>query len=541
MKGTGRYTWIVVAVICVGTPVMAQRRTPTFSIDFQGPTAGGPGQGTGTLDSFFGTPINEGAILTTGSPSAPPFGPRQPFFGAAPAPGQLVSPSAGGPGITGGLGLVYAMTGVIEVDALSYGRDRGSAIFFSVDEFAVGIPTGSGFPDVHSEGAAPGGNTEASGDLFVSFLRPSDTYAGNIALVDGDGVAPFGGGGIGLVEPNLPASGFLDSGDNLDAVDVDTRKSHVLNEIFFSLDSAFPDPLEVAPANSGTAARNGFVGGDVLVRSGGTTGVYASAGSLGLDWIGGADSDDLDALVLLDDGARSGTPPLPFYDPADDDILFSVRRGSAIIGTADALGTLIEEGDLLSSPLAPSGPPVIAIRAEDLGLDTVRSRPSPAPTSMAVGASAPMPGDDLVGADATLVNDFNKDGWELQTEDFDSLREAVLGGGDAFYDPNGDGNVDEEDFEFAVEIIHGTRFGDINFDYNIDAEDAAIERRNFSNQGLWGEGNVTLDNWIDALDLAHLRRNFGFSATSPSPEPSSFVLMIVVIGRLAWLRQQRPQ
>ena len=50
-----------------------------------------------------------------------------------------------------------------------------------------------------------------------------------------------------------------------------------------------------------------------------------------------------------------------------------MRRGSAIVGTPDPTGMLIEEGDVLAPPGAAGGPPFIFIPAEALGLATIRS------------------------------------------------------------------------------------------------------------------------------------------------------------------------
>jgi hypothetical protein len=63
---------------------------------------------------------------------------------------------------------------------------------------------------------------------------------------------------------------------------------------------------------------------------------------------------------------------------ATDMLLFSVRRGSAIIGTPDSIfGLPISEGDILTTPLAGSGNPFpgIYIAAENLGLGTSRTTP----------------------------------------------------------------------------------------------------------------------------------------------------------------------
>ena len=89
---------LALIVAISGTPGASEAiaQGPTFSVDFQGPTAGFvPGPGTGVPDAFFGAPIDEGQILTTGVPG--PFGPNPPVPGPIPlAPGIMadsVSPS----------------------------------------------------------------------------------------------------------------------------------------------------------------------------------------------------------------------------------------------------------------------------------------------------------------------------------------------------------------------------------------------------------------------------------------------------------------
>ena len=51
--------------LAVSQPASGQQR-PTFSIDFQGPSAGGGVAGGGLPDGFLGLPINEGDIPETG-------------------------------------------------------------------------------------------------------------------------------------------------------------------------------------------------------------------------------------------------------------------------------------------------------------------------------------------------------------------------------------------------------------------------------------------------------------------------------------------
>jgi hypothetical protein len=351
-----------------------------FSIDAHGPTIG-------ALDGFgTGMVISEGDILSSPVPG-PPIG--------MPGPG----PFATAPGITlpaAALVIAPSPAGFREVDALSYGHDAlqedvipRPRLFFSVDEFAVGIPGAPLPPNVTTEGAF--GNQEASADVFVDVglppalpLRPFvpagplPAGAGNTAFLDGNGVAPTGRPGYALMEPNLFSfTSSADRGDNLDAVDVDTTPADVNGPIYFSLDSSFADPFEGGPPvmpNTGTALANQFVGGDVLVcpAPGAPPVLYAAAVVLGLDATR-PDSDDLDALALMDNGDMR-------FTPGQDILLFSVRRGSSIIGTPDLLGAPIEAGDILidaftgTGGAAPVGsPPMILMAAEWLGLATFRS------------------------------------------------------------------------------------------------------------------------------------------------------------------------
>ena len=78
---------LAVVVSLMVTGIAAAQFTPTFSIDFQSPTAGGtPGAATGFGDAFFGAPIDEGQILTQGVPGSP--GPNPPLPGPLSVPGS---------------------------------------------------------------------------------------------------------------------------------------------------------------------------------------------------------------------------------------------------------------------------------------------------------------------------------------------------------------------------------------------------------------------------------------------------------------------
>lgn len=400
----------------------------TFSVDVQGPTAG-----TIQPDAFFGEPIFGTDVLTPQLPG--PVGPNPP--GSPPNPGIFIeSPRMTNPERLGAPGIdilaatpagLDAANGWGEFDALSYGHDPidvphpnqlPSPIYyaFSVDEFAIGLEGTA----VRLEGAL--GAKEASADTFITRkpdpLPATQTLGTNEFFTDG--MDSMGGVNseptVGLIEPNAPtvgsggAPGAIDAGDNLDAVDFDTELADRDGPVYFSLDSAFSDPLEVPAAgggsmpNYGTAVANGYVGGDVLVANpdftipGAADALYAAADDLGLDRIGSADSDDLDALKLHENGQQGyqvSLIPFDWLTGETDMLLFSVRRGSLLIGHNDSIfGIPIEEGDVLTTPCADGSQitqvgiecygnengdgtgallPGIFTAAEQLGLATVRS------------------------------------------------------------------------------------------------------------------------------------------------------------------------
>jgi hypothetical protein len=137
-------------------------------------------------------------------------------------------------------------------------------------------------------------------------------------------------------------------------MDLDTGTNDHQGPIFFSLEGTVPSLTEEPPAGqSGTAERNCFLGGDVLVQSNRFTRpvVYASAADLGL-----GQDDDLDALALWDDGDL-------VFDPDKDTILFSVRLGSAISDIAP-----IDACDVLTVPDPGTTLPRVVHTATELNL-----------------------------------------------------------------------------------------------------------------------------------------------------------------------------
>lgn len=399
-----------------------------FSIDWQGPTVGVP--------DTSGVPITEGDILR------PSTGTSLPALGA-PAPPSIAIPHG-----AGGLGLMAGCVGhpggtpcFVEVDALSLGVDhrfqpnvpiRPGQVIFSVDEYAVGL-TPVPVPGVGSE--SPSG--DASADAFVNLgmlvPAPIPPMPGrNVGVQDGNGL-PSGTGvtypSVGLIEPSVAAPGPFNGGDSIDGLDVVEPTAVGFFGRFFSLDSGFPDPLDAVP-NTGSAAAHGFVGGDVLTTPFGAAApvLYAPAMMLGLDLVGPPGSDDLDALIL----AENGTPgyqrsfqPYDWMSPNTDMLVFSVRRGSAVIGMPDSLfGIPIMPGDLLIPPIPTalggvSPFPAIFIAAENLGLTTLRGS---------------VTNDDLCAADNLRNTLFDCDG--------DGVEDAVAIATGMVVDANLDGVPD---------------------------------------------------------------------------------------------------
>lgn len=387
-------TTIPVLMGLLSPAALAQRGAFTFGVDYRGPiiamqVSGGVFQ------------INEADVLT--------FGPN------APGPGPLQAPSYS---IDGGLlGLIqYPLClghqpGVacgIEVDAVTQGMDTllldsstfagqggmtGDKVWFSVDEMALGRSSLGVNPSVTSEGTGSGVN-DAPADVFLVYglalgpIGPGGAAASHVGVFDGDGfasAAPSGAvyAGIGMTEPFTPGT-MPANGDNLDSLNVNAVLGFPLGTAYyFSLDSTFTDPATGIP-NTGSAALQGVLPGDILRVPGPgiTPAVYAPATSLGLDLAGGPGSDDLDALSIAENGTTGFQASLVPYDwttGGSDMVLFSVRRGSAVIGRPDSIfGAPIEPGDILTTPLPTamggvSPFPGILFSAESLGLATRRS------------------------------------------------------------------------------------------------------------------------------------------------------------------------
>lgn len=398
------------AAACLAAAVLASSASAqlSFSVDWRSRSLAQPASNSA------GAPITEGDVLAP-APGSPALGPLPNvsirFLGGALDLNNFAS-CQGHPPLT---------PCGIEVDALSSGEDdiltpvlpfaggggggdqddlggaRGTAtpprkrIWFSVDEWATGLSTPANPPyaQVESEGNNPAQVWDACADVFCDVnlptgpLAPGATTPDNVGTIDGNGLQSASGRayfGVGLREPNNP---LVHNGDNLDALEIGPEINRPGARVYLSLDSGFGDPLN-GTTNSASAPLNGFRGGDVLSVRPGTglpLSLYASASSLGLDLAGGPGSDDLDALTLRDNGDGVFQPSSVPYDwilGTHDMLLFSVRRGSAVINLPDSIfGVPIQPGDILTTPLPTtlgglSPFPGIFIAAENLALRTRR-------------------------------------------------------------------------------------------------------------------------------------------------------------------------
>ena len=321
-----------------------------------------PGPTIGQLDTVLSQPILEGDILGPALQTVA-LGPLQ-------RPGIRFEAIAD---------LMLDATGPFELDALSFGVDdrlanasiQAGYFWFSVDCLALGEPTTLANPSVRSEGFGTS-NEEAEADVFINRalgpapLPPGAGVGENVGAIDGNGLANQTGiayPGVGLVEGNPSTVRCVY--DDLDALDMHGAGANF--PIYLSLDAA-------------TAGLNGALPGDVLIADGTLAPtVYASAANLGLDLFGPG-TDNLDALILAENGIPGFQAPSAPYDwdtalIGADMLLFSVDANSPVVGQPDSLfGQPIQPGDVLMPPIAGgNGRPAIFVAAESLGLATDRN------------------------------------------------------------------------------------------------------------------------------------------------------------------------
>jgi len=301
-----------------------------------------------------------GDVLTHGPLSADPVNP--PWVGVPAAPLLALPDALFCPGC--------------QIDAMSRGMDlekRGGDVthgilpdqqngfLFSVDRAATGA---SG--DVVAEAGGDG----AAGDVYVSLLKISGAGAVTVHTPGGNELLYDADGSHGL--PGLGLSESPGSEDNLDALDV-TFAGH-------------PGALALSPLFFSTDAIGG--GADIFVFDGVSSSIYATDTDLGL-----SDNDNIDALILAENGTPGFQAPTGLFDWTDssaDMIFFSLDPTSSRIGTPDAFGgDIIGPGDVLT--VTSSGIEVlIAASALGLGvndnLDALDVVPEPSTYAMAAMA-----------------------------------------------------------------------------------------------------------------------------------------------------------
>lgn len=386
-RASARFGAVFAAAALLSGAASAQNYGIAFSIDWNSTTVG-------VFDTAQGLFIAASDVLYPPAPArTPALGPLLPpsinIKGGVPsgtATHLALATHPGCYGIPGG-----APCGD-EVDALDFGAAQPllpnqpfPGIYFSTDGWAFGLGLGAP-PSIATEGPVGDLQCDVLVDLGLGLATPLPPFAGanvgSTATIDGDGMVSGSGfvnPGLGLREPWIPGQ----PSDNLDALaftpvpPVGGGSYNPPGGVYFSLDASFVDPL-TGVANSGTALANGFVGGDVLLQPAVNAPpvVYAPALALGLD-LGGVDSDDLDALVVWENGTpgfQVSLQPFDWANGSTDMVLFSVRRGSAVVGMPDSIfGLPINPGDILTAPLSTANGgvspfPGILIAAENLGL-----------------------------------------------------------------------------------------------------------------------------------------------------------------------------
>jgi hypothetical protein len=291
------------------------------------------------------------------APAGPPFlGPFTPNPGGAtpapPPPGVPGPPGSFGPPPGNKVG-TFGLVPNDNVDALSFGRDSGNVLFFSVDPATMGVPgTAVGvhavtspftFPAAPPLPTNPGGGDpgdEAAGDVFKSlpfapfgsyiplhfatgrFATPATAAPNDLATDEfllGLQAPAMNGSAIAPPEDDLDGLELSDAADLVFGVDLIDNATGIGppdgipdRYVFFSIDTASPSSALVLPPPVDPD--------DILVTPPGgfSFGVFAD----GTVDIGLLPGDDIDALALSD------VAILGSLDPGLDEALFSLHPGS---------------------------------------------------------------------------------------------------------------------------------------------------------------------------------------------------------------------
>ena len=175
-------------------------------------------------------------------------------------------------------------------------------------------------------------------------------------------------------------------------------------------------------------------------------------------------------------------------------------------------------------------------------------------TSVYIGDREWAPGLDAIALAASggdgdtgpLPGDLDGDG-DVDADDVDLLRAAL---GDPTEDLDGDGDVDGDDLVYLVHNYLewcrsnpgdgvGTEIGDITLDGYVNDGDLAAMALGFGGVGGWSEGNLNVDELVDASDLALLLANFGADMEEHAPAPEPATLLVLTCGAAGMLRRRR--
>jgi len=155
--------------------------------------------------------------------------------------------------------------------------------------------------------------------------------------------------------------------------------------------------------------------------------------------------------------------------------------------------------------------------------------------------------ETVAGRPASLIltppgplGDCNAD-YLVNAADVDSMYEFIasgLPGGGTYYDVDADGDVDEDDVTYLIEVLlevdsdgdgfiesQGTFRGDFNLDGSVDGTDLSIMAGTFGQSVGYAAGNANGDPTVDGTDLSILSSTFGSVATTSVPEPMTLSLL----------------
>jgi hypothetical protein len=138
--------------------------------------------------------------------------------------------------------------------------------------------------------------------------------------------------------------------------------------------------------------------------------------------------------------------------------------------------------------------------------------------------------EDVVSplGDAGVAGDYNGDG-QLTAVDIDTLSAAVRDGkGDAIFDLNSDGSVDDQDRTTWVEDLKSTYFGDSDLDLEFNSSDFVLTFRlgqyedGVPGNSGWESGDWNGDTEFDSSDFVTAFSAGGFEI-GPRPDPAAAV------------------